>query len=64
MFKVLGVFLVFLSWLGLSEGFDLKLAGSLIFGIFLICSEGLFSHLMFIERQKVRSNYRRGKNKT
>jgi hypothetical protein len=40
MFKVLGMFLVFVSWFGLNNGFDLKLIGSLLFGVFLICSEG------------------------
>ena len=58
MFKVLGMFLVFVSWFGLNNGFDIKLIGSLFFGIFLICSEGLFGHLMFMEREKVRSRYR------
>lgn len=58
MFKVLGVFIVFLSWFGLTQGFDLKLAGTLLFGIFMMCSEGIFAHLMFVERQKVRAHYR------
>jgi len=58
MFKVIGFFLVFVSWFGLSQEFDLKLAGALLFGAFLICSEGLFGHLMFMEREKVRSRYR------
>lgn len=59
MFKVIGMFLVFVSWFGLSQSFDLKLAGSLLFGIFLICSEGIFGHLMFMEREKVKAHYRR-----
>jgi hypothetical protein len=58
MLRVLGLFLVFVSWFGLSEQFDLKLAGTLLFGVFLICSEGLFGHLMFVEREKVRAHYR------
>lgn len=58
MLRVLGLFLVFVSWFGLSEQFDFKLAGTLLFGVFLICSEGLFGHLMFVEREKVRAHYR------
>ena len=58
MIRGIGLLLVFLSWYGLSMEFDLKLLGSMVFGVFLICSEGLFSHLMFIEREKVRSEYR------
>ena len=58
MIKFLGILIVFLAWYGLSIEFDLKLFGQLIFGIFLICSEGLFSHVMFVEREKVRSEYR------
>ena len=61
MFKMLGLFIVFLSWFGLTHGFDLKLAGALLFGVFLICSEGIFTHLMFVERQKVRARYRGGR---
>lgn len=62
MFKVLGLFVVALSWVGLSRGFDLKLMGTLMFGIFMICSEGIFAHLMFVEREKVRARYR-GRNR-
>jgi hypothetical protein len=58
MIKFLGMFTVFLACYGLSIEFDLKLVGQLIFGILLICSEGLFSHVIFVEREKVRSEYR------
>jgi hypothetical protein len=58
MIKFLGILIVFLAWYGLSMEFDLKLVGPLIIGVLLICSEGLFSHVMFVEREKVRSKYR------
>ena len=58
MFKIIGLFLVFVSWFGLSQSFDLQLAGTLILGIFMMLSEGIFGHILFIQREKVRSHYR------
>lgn len=60
MIKLIGLFFMFLSWAAQSAGgFDLKLCLWFLFGIFLVCSEGLFAHLMFKEREKVRAHYRR-----
>jgi len=58
MIKFLGILIVFLAWYGLSIEFDLKLVGQMIIGILLICSEGLFTHVLFVEREKIRSEYR------
>lgn len=55
MIRAIGLFLVFLSWYGLSMEFDLKLLGSLVFGILMYCSEDVFSHFMSIEREIVHS---------
>jgi hypothetical protein len=61
MLKFIGIFLMFLSGLGLSQAFSLSLAIWFLFGLFLVCSQGIFGHLMFIEREKVRAQYRRQK---
>jgi hypothetical protein len=61
MIKFIGIFLVFLSAMGLERGFSLSLVIWFLFGIFLICSQAIFGHLFFIEREKVRAQYRRGK---
>lgn len=58
MIRLLGLLFVFLSCYSLSQQFDIKSFGMLIFGLFLICSEGIFAHLMFVEREKVRARYR------
>jgi hypothetical protein len=58
MIKFLGILIVFLAWYGLSIEFDLKLVGQMAIGVLLICSEGLFRHVLFVEREKVRSEYR------
>jgi len=60
MIKFIGLFFMFLSWASLSNGgFDIGLCLWFLFGLFLVCSEGLFAHLMFKEREKVRAYYRR-----
>lgn len=61
MLKFIGIFLMFLSGLGLAQAFSLSLAIWFLFGLFLVCSQGIFGHLMFIEREKVRAQYRRQK---
>lgn len=61
MLKFIGIFLMFLSGLGLGQAFSLSLAIWFLFGLFLVCSQGIFGHLMFIEREKVRAQYRRQK---
>jgi len=59
MIKFIGIFLMFLSAMGLERGFSLSLAIWFLFGLFLVCSQGIFGHLMFVEREKVRAQYRR-----
>ena len=59
MIKFIGIFLMFLSWAASSEGTSLSLVLWFLFGLFLVCSQGIFSHIMFKEREKVRAQYRR-----
>lgn len=59
MLKFIGIFLMFLSWWGLERGFSVSLVLGFLFGLFLVCSQGIFGHLLFIEREKVRAKYRR-----
>lgn len=59
MIKFIGIFLVFLSAVGLERGFSLNALIWLLFGLFLVCSQGIFGHLLFVEREKVRALYRR-----
>ena len=60
MIKFIGIFFMFLSWAAQSAGgFDFKLCLWFLFGLFLVFSQGIFSHMMFTERQKVRAQYRR-----
>jgi hypothetical protein len=59
MIKFIGIFLMFLSWVASSEGTSLSLVLWFLFGLFLVCSQGIFSHIMFKEREKVRAQYRR-----
>lgn len=60
MIKFIGLFFMFLSWMAQSAGgFDIKLCFWFLFGLFLVCSEGIFRHLMFVQREKTRSKYRR-----
>ncbi len=59
MIKFIGIFLMFLSAMGLDKGFSVSLLIWFLFGLFLVCSQGIFGHLMFVERQKVRAEYRR-----
>ena len=61
MLKFIGIFLMFFSGCGLEQGFSLSLAIWFLFGLFLVCSQGIFGHLMFVEREKVRAQYRRYK---
>lgn len=61
MLEFIGIFLMFLSGYGLEQGFSLSLAIWFLFGLFLVSSQGIFGHLMFVEREKVRAQYRRHK---
>lgn len=58
MIKFIGIFFMFLSAMGLERGFSLSLVGWFLLGLFLVCSQGIFGHLMFVEREKVRTQYR------
>jgi len=59
MIKFIGIFFMFLSWAASSDGWSLSLALWFLFGLFLVCSEGIFKHIMFTQREKVRAQYRR-----
>jgi len=61
MIKFIGIFLMFIAWVSLANGFSLSLLLWFLFGLFLVCSQGIFSHLLFVEREKVRAQYRRRK---
>jgi hypothetical protein len=60
MFKVIGIFLMFLSAYSLQQGFELTLVLWFLFGLFLVFSQAIGGHLLFIQREKVRARYRRG----
>lgn len=57
MIKFIGIFLMFLSWWGLERGFSVSLVLWFLFGLFLVCSQGIFSNIMFAQREKVRAQY-------
>ena len=59
MLKFIGIFLMILSWWGLERGFSVSLVLGFLFGLFLVFSQGIFAHLMFVEREKARAKYRR-----
>jgi len=60
MIKFIGLFFMFLGWAAQSAGgFDIKLCLWFLFGLFLVCSESIFRHLLFVQREKTRSKYRR-----
>ena len=58
MIKFIGIFLMFLSFWSLERGFSLSAILWFLIGLFLVCSQGLFSHLMFVQHEKVRAQYR------
>ena len=60
MIRFIGIFFMLLSWMAMDRGgLDIKLILFFLLGLFLVWSQGIFSHLMFIEREKVRARYRR-----
>lgn len=61
MIKLIGLFFVLLSTVSLEQGFSLNSLAWLLFGIFLVCSKEIVGHFLFIEREKVRAQYRRQK---
>jgi hypothetical protein len=58
MIKFIGIFFMFISWVSLSNGFSVSLVLWFLFGLFLVCSSGICKHILFVEREKVRSQYR------
>jgi len=58
MIKFIGIFFMFIACVSSSNGFSVSLALWFLLGLFLVCSQGIFSHLMFVEREKVRAQYR------
>jgi len=61
MFKCIGIFLMFLSGYSLEQAFNLNAVIWFLFGLFLVLSQGIFGHLLFVQREKVRAEYRRQK---
>lgn len=60
MIKFIGIFFMLLSWMAQSAGgFDIKLCLWFLLGLFLVCSEGIFRHILFVHREKARSKYRK-----
>ena len=59
MIKFIGIFFMFLSAMALERGFSLSLALWFLFGLFLVCSQSIFGYILFIQREKVRAQYRR-----
>jgi len=60
MIKFIGLFFMFMSWAAQSAGgFDIKLSLWFLLGLFLVCSEGIFSYMFFVQREKTRARYRR-----
>jgi hypothetical protein len=61
MIKVLGLFFVLIGAVSLERGFSLSSLGFFLLGLFLVCSKDIFGHLFFVEREKVRAQYRNKK---
>ena len=62
MVKILGLFVMFISFYCLQNNpFDWGMAQAFLVGLFMFRSEALFSHLLFVQREKVRAQYRRRK---
>lgn len=59
MIKLIGMALMFISAYCLQSGFELSELLWFVLGLFLVCSQGIFGHLLFIQREKVRAKYRR-----
>jgi hypothetical protein len=58
MIKFIGIFFMFISWVSLSHGFSVSLVLWFLFGLFLVCSQAIFGHILFTQREKVRAQYR------
>jgi hypothetical protein len=59
MIKFVGIALMFISSYCLQSGFELSELLWFVLGLFLVCSQGIFGHLLFMQREKVRAKYRR-----
>jgi hypothetical protein len=59
MIKFIGICLMFISAYCLQGGFELSELLWFVLGLFLVCSQGIFAHMLFIQREKVRAKYRR-----
>ena len=55
MIKFIGMALMFISAFCLQSGFELSELLWFVLGLFLVCSQGIFGHLLFIQREKVRA---------
>ena len=57
--KWLGFLLIFLSCYNFEQGqYSAKLVGLFLLGLLMVCGKPLFDHLFFVEREKVRAQYR------
>ena len=61
MIKFIGIFFIFIAWVSLSNEFSLSSSLWFLFGLFLVFSQSIFGHLLFVQREKVRAQYRRGR---
>ena len=59
MVKLLGLFLMFISAYCLEQGgLDLGLVQAFFIGLLMFFSEALIGHVSFVQREKVRAEYR------
>ena len=57
--KLLGFFLIFLTCYNFEQGyFSLKDIAIFLLGLLLVFGKPVFEHLFFIQREKVRAQYR------
>lgn len=59
MIKFIGILLMLISAYCLQGGFELSELLWFVLGLFLVFSQGICSHLLFVQREKVRAKYRR-----
>jgi hypothetical protein len=57
--KWLGFILIFVSCYSFEQGqYSAKLVLMFLLGLLMVCGKPLIEHLFFVEREKVRSQYR------
>jgi hypothetical protein len=57
--KWLGFILIFVSYYNFEQGqYSAKLVLMFLLGLLMVCAKPLIEHLFFVEREKVRSQYR------